>query len=47
MGSSDNTDPTLSEEAIPVLGLWSTAILSFLILLVSGLYLRSGKPQPL
>lgn len=37
--------PNGSEEAIPLLSLWSTATLTLLILLVSSLYLRSGR-QP-
>ena len=41
-----NGNPALSEEAIPILSLWSTTILTLLILLVSSLYLRSGRPQP-
>ena len=44
---SNSGEPTFSEEAIPLLSSWSTTVLTLLILLVSGLYLRPGKFQSL
>ncbi len=40
-------DPTLIEEAIPILSLWSMTLLALLILLASSLYLRAEKPPSL